>query len=81
MLLSDCDASPGASGAPLLVRVNGQWHWGGLYRGHLYDPKAHAERPEQQADFSGRDAMNVIVRLPLPETTVPPETTGADDAP
>lgn len=67
VLLSDCDANPGASGAPLLVRVDGKWHWGGLYRGHLYDPALHAEKhPEYQAAFSGRDAMNVIVRLPLP---------------
>ncbi len=72
VLLSNCDASPGASGAPLLVNVDGQWHWGGLYRGHLYDPKAHPERPERQAAFSGRKAMNVIVQLPRPTDAADP---------
>lgn len=66
VLLSDCDAGPGTSGAPLLVRVEGTWYWGGLYRGHLYDPKSRPERPDHQAAFSGRNAMNVIVELPLP---------------
>ncbi len=64
--LSDCDASPGASGAPLLVHHQGEWYWGGLYRGHLYDPDKHPRTPLRQPAFSARDAMNVIVRLPQP---------------
>lgn len=62
--LSDCDASPGTSGAPLLVHDQGQWYWAGLYRGHLYDPERHPETPLQQPAFSPQNATNVIVRLP-----------------
>jgi hypothetical protein len=60
--LSDCDASPGTSGAPLLAWTHGAWHWAGVYRGHLYDPSRHEQLPNQQPAFSGRKAMNVIVR-------------------
>lgn len=62
--LSDCDASPGSSGAPLLIQHNGKWHWAGVYRGHLYDPGQHGDVPIRQQAFSGTDAMNVIVLMP-----------------
>tara|TARA_R110000851_G_scaffold273143_1_gene425823 strand:+ start:3187 stop:3969 length:783 start_codon:yes stop_codon:yes gene_type:complete len=67
--LSDCDATPGSSGAPLLAWGRGRWHWSGLYRGHLYDPLKHQPRPNQLPEFSGMDAMNVIVLWP--QTTHP----------
>lgn len=60
--LSDCDASPGTSGAPLVVRKGSQWFWGGLYRGHLFEAETHRKTPKHQPVFSGRKAMNVIVR-------------------
>ena len=64
--LSDCDASPGSSGAPLLAHDGTRWLWAGLYRGHLYDPGQHRQAPARQSVFSGRDAMNIIVRPPAP---------------
>lgn len=62
--LSDCDASPGSSGAPLLVMHEGRWHWAGAYRGHLYQPSIHEDTPTRHPVFSGRSAMNVMVIVP-----------------
>lgn len=66
--LSDCDATPGSSGAPLMVRDGDGWFWGGLYRGHLFEAARHEEIPDWQATFSGQKRMNVIVRIPLEST-------------
>lgn len=62
--LSDCDASPGSSGAPLVIKQGDEWYWGGLYRGHLYDATQHQKIPNWQPTFSGQSRMNVIVRMP-----------------
>ena len=63
--LSDCDASPGSSGAPLVIKQGDEWYWGGLYRGHLFSKADHVRAPHHQPAYSGQEAMNVIVRVPL----------------
>lgn len=64
LLFSDCDASPGSSGAPLLIQSEQGWQWLGLYRGHWYRPADHSEPPDFQPRFHPPEATNIMVRPP-----------------